>query len=301
MQISCQLHPAVLMRYLRLMTAIRLATRASWNCWCILFVARGHTRSWLTSLHNDIRWLVASSPLFSEINAATPAEWLQLAKISPFKTAAAIKKACGTSAVINLALALQDKASGFVENLAPSPDAVQTIYTCDQCSYSCNSVHAMTCHGIVAHAQTSTVSRCIDTAWCSICGLLFDSPVGVRNHVWHSDICRLNLLWRGPFLQGDSHLEALAVRAAVIKKNNKAGVGKEKNVHLCVRTFGPHQPILDGSGEIVLPSRRGHPLGNNKALHLPSNLTEVDNYVEVGCPAARYELCSPSCGLCGGR
>ena len=124
--------------------------------------------------------------------------------------------------------------------------------------------------------------------------------VGVRSHVWHSEVCRLNLLWRGPFLHGDAHTAALAERATVTRKNCKAGIGSEKITRLCVRTFGPHQPILDGNGEFVVPSTRGHPLGPNRALHWPSNLTEVDNYVEVGCPAARYESCSLSCGLCGG-
>ena len=37
--IACQFHHAVLLRYLRLMIAITMASRASWNVWCILFAA----------------------------------------------------------------------------------------------------------------------------------------------------------------------------------------------------------------------------------------------------------------------
>ena len=181
-----------------------------------------------------------------------------------------------------------------------APAIVQTVFTCDKCSYTCHSKHAITCHAITAHAQVSTVSRCIDAPWCSVCGLLFDSTVGVRNHIWHSDICRHNLLWRGPFLQGDNHIAALDERASIVRQNVKSGVSKEKVKHLCVRTFGPHQPILDRFGEIIRPSKKGHPLGDNRPLHFPSNLTEVDNYVEEGCPATRYARCSARCGLCGG-
>ena len=58
--IACQMHPVVLLRYLRIMTVIRLASRASWNGWCILFAAKGHTRSWLTSLPSE-SWVWAGS------------------------------------------------------------------------------------------------------------------------------------------------------------------------------------------------------------------------------------------------
>ena len=36
---SQQIHPAVLLRVLRLLTSIRLAVKASWSVWCLLFAA----------------------------------------------------------------------------------------------------------------------------------------------------------------------------------------------------------------------------------------------------------------------
>ena len=100
-------------------------------------------------------------------------------------------------------------------------------------------------------------------------------------------------------MQGEAHLAALAERASVVQKNNKAGIAKEKVKHLCVRTFGPHQPILDGNGEIIQPSTRGHPLGPNRPLHLPSALTVAVPFVAVTCPAEKYVMCTSRCLLCG--
>lgn len=38
---SEQVHPAVLLRVLRLLASIRMAVKASWNTWCLLFVDEG--------------------------------------------------------------------------------------------------------------------------------------------------------------------------------------------------------------------------------------------------------------------
>ena len=59
-----QMHPATLLRFLRLMTAIRMARKASWEVWCILYAAKCAVRSWIMAVLADVRWLVASSPLF---------------------------------------------------------------------------------------------------------------------------------------------------------------------------------------------------------------------------------------------
>lgn len=78
--VSGHLHPAELLRFLRLMTSIRMAWKASWKMWCILYAAKGANRAWATEVHEDIRWLVSCSPLFSEIDATSLAAWLTMAK-----------------------------------------------------------------------------------------------------------------------------------------------------------------------------------------------------------------------------
>ena len=101
-------------------------------------------------------------------------------------------------------------------------------------------------------------------------------------------------------LYGKDHTDALAARAGVRQKNGKAGVSKVKVTNLCVRSFGPHQPIMSCSGELVVPSRKGHPLGRGQ-LHWPSGLLALDPYVPVGCVASRYSPCTDACVLCGGN
>ena len=51
------LHPAVLVRYMRLCIAVRLARRAPRKCWEALFVARFAKRSWREAVLEDLRWL----------------------------------------------------------------------------------------------------------------------------------------------------------------------------------------------------------------------------------------------------
>ena len=69
---SEQFHPAVLLRLLRLMTSIRLAIKGSWQTWQLLYAGIGAQRSWLRSLHEDVRWLAASSALFKDLEDEVP-------------------------------------------------------------------------------------------------------------------------------------------------------------------------------------------------------------------------------------
>ena len=56
---SEQAHPAVLLRVLRLLTSIRMAVKATWNTWCLLFAAHESKRSWTKSLLLSLRTWIA--------------------------------------------------------------------------------------------------------------------------------------------------------------------------------------------------------------------------------------------------
>ena len=104
---SEQMYPAVLLRFLRLATSIRMAVRGSWPTWCLIYAARGAERSWVTSLLQDVQWLSASTSTFASLNSSSLAEWLRMAKAGPARTLAALKKAC-----------VQPKAATYAEGLA---------------------------------------------------------------------------------------------------------------------------------------------------------------------------------------
>ena len=158
----------------------------------------------------------------------------------------------------------------------------------------------MKCHMTTAHGQYSAVGKCIDTSWCTVCGLLLDDEALVAEHVGKSKVCRLNLLRRGPHLDEGAHAAALARRSEFRRRNLKGSVSQGKVTNLCVCTFGPHQLIVDENGERLLPSKKGHPLGPNRPLYLPSGL--LCPYLDAvnGCQASRYRSCTEACLMCKG-
>ena len=283
------------------MTAIRMACRASWNIWCILYAARDHERSWLKSLHGDIRWLASSSSLFKDLDHTSLAPWLQMARDSPVSTAKAIRKACDQADVRQMAVVLQSNDAAYIEPVRPSSVVdLPSAWTFVECDYSCGTKTALKCHMTTAHGQYSEVGKCIDTCWCTVCGLLFDDEALVAEHVGKSKVCRLNLLLRGPHLDEAAHAATLARRSEFRRRNKRGGLSQGKVTNLCVRTFGPHQLIVDANGERLLTSKRGHPLGDNKPLYLPSGLLRPDLDAVVGCEATRYRPCSAACLMCKG-
>ena len=117
-----------------------------------------------------------------------------------------------------------------------------------------------------------------------------------------SKICRLNLLLRGPFLDDAQLAASMAERALWRKQNIKSGLAVGKRKKLCVRSFGPHQVILNAGGEIVQSSLKGHPLGGRgRPMYLPSGLLRPDPVEVTGCPASRLAPCSGKCVLCFGH
>ena len=159
---------------------------------------------------------------------------------------------------------------------------------------------ALNCDSTTAHGEYSEVGKCIDTRWCSVCGLLFDGEALVAEHAGKSDLCRLNLFLRGAFLDESSHDAALSRRTFFRRTNLNKGVSQGKVAKLCVRTFGPHQCVFNEQGGVVVPSKKGHPLGPNRPLHLPSGL--LCPYLDAvpGCQASRYRTCTDACLICRG-
>ena len=101
-----QTHPAVLLKELRLITSVRLAVKASWDFWKVLFAGMRGTRSWLTSLHHDIRWLRSCTTTFQELDVNTLGPWLVMARDHPRSTIAAIRKSVAQEKAVHLACAM---------------------------------------------------------------------------------------------------------------------------------------------------------------------------------------------------
>ena len=69
------LHPVVLLRYLRLCTAVRLIARAPRRFWMVLVAAGRAKRSWLAAVMQDVAWLNACGSTFEAMDITTLADF----------------------------------------------------------------------------------------------------------------------------------------------------------------------------------------------------------------------------------
>ena len=164
------------------------------------------------------------------------------------------------------------------------------------------SFKALRCHRTAYHGQLSSANWCIDTSTCTVCLLAFSSIATCKAHVMDkSQVCRLNLLMRGPFL---SIGEVLACNVGVSgSRCTNMAQGKPRNHAkvLCTRTFGPIQVVYDVEGEPIVPYK-GNPLRVGP-LRLPHQLIKCDvqpALSEGQCPASVRKPCGVGCLLCRG-
>ena len=299
-----QTHPAVLLRELRLLTSVRMAVKASWSFWGLLYAGLKGARSWLDSLHHDIRWLCSCTTTFKDLDSSSLAPWLNMARANPRSAIACIRKAVRQEKAIQVACAMAapvggDGGTGRTEALS---------FQCPVCTFSCSTMCGLQGHLTMSHGRINELTACIDTPWCTVCGLRSASVNMNLHHAYEgSEICRHNLLKRGPFLEGEALVAVMASTALCRSESFKAGNQRRKADKSCIRSFGPHQQIWTVcDSHVIVPSKRGHPLGSDKKrkLHLPPHLwDEIDNSLLdcLPCHASLYSPCTDKCVLCRGR
>ena len=320
-------HPAVLVRYFRLCTGIRLAAKAPKEFWVVLYAARAAKRSWLEALMSDLKWLQQHASTFSLVNVSDLQEFMVLAA-SPVVALRAIRKACFAPEAVTAALA--DMPMVVKMEIVQVEDEViavpvgdeQTVHQCTDCDYSCDSKKQLLCHSRVTHGHRHPVNRCVDTTYCLVCGLDRHTRAGILAHLQdRTPICRLNLLKRGPHVSEEA-AEALALEAAAQRTGNSHG-GRDKHFaeRKCVRIYGPFLPVLDLNGDVI-QARNGHPLGPNRAWNRPARLDApmckrflFGDRGPLGCmcadctamapraracPASLRVQCTADCALCRG-
>ena len=173
------------------------------------------------------------------------------------------------------------------------------------CDYTCDSYSALNCHMLNMHGFMSEASRCVNSATCSVCGLVFSGVANNREHVGvgGSKICLHNLLQRGAFV---SEAEVATINeeiAAARRVNFAKGFNKSKVKFRCTRSLGPLMPAYGLDGVAITP-HKGNPIGSGQ-LRLPYHLLVLDTdnsfCSTTSCPAARFSPCTGQCVLCFGQ
>ena len=121
---------------------------------------------------------------------------------------------------------MQEKAVRHAEALAVTGGAskggtVPAVATTLQCPFlprMCSSKQEMHGHVQGMHRAINEVTRCIGSGTCSVCGLLFE---GVAGNAYKSEISKLNLLLRGPFLDETALTDTLADAASFHKQTRE--------------------------------------------------------------------------------
>ena len=321
-------HPAVLVRYFRLCTGVRLAAKAPREFWEVMYAARGARRSWLEAFMSDIRWLKRPSSPFSLFEDTNLCEFMRFAA-SPVIALRAIRKACSGPEALTAALAdmpivarieVAQSADGpIVVPLADEP----TVLQCDECPYTCSTRKQLLYHSRVANSHRHPINKCVDTTYCPVCGIDRHTRAGILVHLHdRTPICRLNLLMRGEHVS-DEAAAVLAAEAAGLRASNTAA-GRDKHFAelRCVRIYGPFLPVGGLDGDII-QSKNGHPLGPNRVWNRPARLNSAVckkflfwDHGSLGCtcaectalpprvhqcPASLYVQCTVECALCRGR
>lgn len=127
-----------------------------------------------------------------------------------------------------------DAAHGGQESLD-----VPSIWRCHACGYLGKSKSGLSMHRVVVHSALQPINYCVDSAVCSVCGLIFSSILAATVHVAEpSEICLNNLLRRGAFLSPSQVQQCREEIIAVRLAKTKSGKILSKR---CCRTFWPAQ------------------------------------------------------------
>ena len=232
------------------------------------------------------------------------AAWMELATHHSVQLLNGVRKVCGQPfAVMGARLA---HVGEQVDRLAPSSGVAQPVlFSCPDCSYTCDNSRAINCHMVNLHGHVSFIARCVNSEACSVCGLVFSNIANSREHVGvgGSKICLHNLVLRGVFMKDGEVIAVNADIASARRTNFSNGWSKCKVKNRCVRFSGPHLLAYGIDGNVIEPSKKGSPIGPAR-LHLPHQLIIYDadnsyNNVE-SCPAARFSQCTGRCTLCRG-
>ena len=173
-------HPAVLLKYLRIATFIRMTRKASLQWWRVRYAALHAKRSWLRSVRGDFIWLKLTTSTFSDMSVADVSEWYLMASSSPHLMLRAAKKACQGQFAITAAVmshSYKDEAL-----LAPVSLDAPSAWQCAECEYVGTSKRSLSLHVITTHG-TLLPRIIVWTHRCARCAASFSGHSTVPSNM----------------------------------------------------------------------------------------------------------------------
>ena len=212
--------------------------------------------------------------MFNEINFDNLSQWVCLVKKSYNGVKASLRKHAFLPSAIQCAIRMQNAKTAISDaaiNMDTLEPSIDSTLACQLCGDRCDSVTALTMHLVSKHKLKDPVHTCVNTVWCPVCGILYSNRGLLMEHcAYRSKVCRMNLLLRGAFFPWDEISALESQQSDICAANVKAGRPRYFASTPAVRIFGPHLPIFDASGQLIVPSKGGHPLGNGLAVYRPA-------------------------------
>jgi len=213
-----------------------------------LIVAQSsYSKGWCHSLLADLAWLWPSL----DINSCAPScmqEWIDIVSKGPTGFYNKAKKYCKSPfANVCSQWAISPVLKVFAQPVA-----------CVLCNSISKSKQAHSLHMFKKHGVKSDFRRYVPLTHCTVCLREFGQRETCLNHIrYRSNVCRNNLLLRGPLL---SEAEALALDEACKARNRELHAAGRRRHHVDAPSFylsGPLLPILLAPGQFSAH----HPLG----------------------------------------
>ena len=210
-----------------------------------MYLALRTKRSWLNAVLLDLQWLKTLGGAFADFNADDFVEFMALAK-TPLAAVRSLQKDCFSLAAVTAALLhppIVPKSEVAIVDAVPMVIVVEdtsTCLRCDFCDYTCDDSKQIATHSRINHSERHPVNRCINTHWCSVCGIFRHHRAGLLVHCQDcSRICGLSRLLSSEFI-GDEEASLLEIEAAANRLQHvKAGRGQHYVEKTAVRDFGP--------------------------------------------------------------
>ena len=220
--------PSTMLKMARLLTCIRVVSRAPAFVFDLALVAKESKASWISAVKCDLKW-ICTFPAFAQCRQWSLQEWITAMRHDSRKYRKGIVDEC-RSAYANIHVAW-----------AVNKSLVQigTTFQCDLCDKSFNTKQALSVHRYKAHGSKRPQRLYVDTTHCEVCMVEFWTRERLVCHLAEkSHICWANYICRPPKLSEEQADVLDSADAEGIRKALCSGLRRQTASMPCIRLAG---------------------------------------------------------------